>query len=185
MQIDEMQLIAHILDGHPDGYGYFLNRYGDNVLGFVSTVIRQLADAEEITEDAFVEAFNILGQYDARKAKFSSWVCRIAYNDAISYLRKRNKQRQLMIDDNWQIDKLNDSIVDEAFAEENEERAKLVEKAILRLNDEEQFLIRQFYYDEMPLSDIAYILNQQAGTLATRLHRIRKKLYVIIKQQER
>ena len=174
MQTDEKELIARILDGHAEDFGYFLERYSHEAFAIVVRLVPQQEDAEELVQDAFVRAFNRLETFEGRSS-FSTWICRIAYTTAISWLRKR-RMRYLSIDDNT---KLTDTEVDEAFDDES-----LIEdltRAIALLRPDEQTLITLYYYDNRPLNDIAYILDVEPNTLATRLHRIRRKLYLLMK----
>ena len=174
MQMDENQLIARILDGHAEDFGYFLERYSQEAFAIVVRLVPQQEDAEELVQDAFVRAFNRLDTFEGRST-FSTWICRIAYTTAISWLRKR-RMKYLSIDDQ---PKLTDTEVDEAF--DDESRIEDLRRAITLLKPDEQTLITLFYYDNRPLSDIAYILDAEPNTLATRLHRIRRKLYLLMK----
>lgn len=174
MQTDESQLIARILDGHAEDFGYFLERYGEEVYAFVGRLVPQQEDAEELVQDAFVRAFNRLETFEGRSS-FSTWICRIAYTTAVTWLRKR-RMKYLSIDDQPE---LTDIEVDEAF--DDESRVEELRRAITLLKPDEQTLITLYYYDNRPLSDIAYILDVEPNALATRLHRIRRKLYLFMK----
>lgn len=176
MQTDEQQLIARILDGHAEEFGYFLERYGQEAFALVSRLVPQQQDAEELTQDAFVRAFNHLETFGGRSS-FSTWICRIAYTTTISWLRKQRIQ-YTSIDDQPQ---LSDTEVDNAL--EDEGRIGDLRQAITQLKPDEQTLINLFYYDERSLADIAYILDMEPGTIATRLHRIRRKLYLLMKNE--
>lgn len=173
MQTDEQELIARILDGHAEDFGYFLERYSQDAFAIVVRLVPQQEDAEELVQDAFVRAFNHLETFGGRSS-FSTWVCRIAYTTAISWLRKR-RMKYLSIDDQSQ---LTDTEVDEVF--DDESRIEELRRAITLLKPDEQTLITLYYYDNRPLNDIAYILDVDSGTLATRLHRIRRKLYLLM-----
>ena len=174
MQTDERQLIARILDGHAEEFGYFLERYSQEAFAIVVRLVPQQEDAEELVQDAFVRAFNRLETFEGRSS-FSTWICRIAYTTAVSWLRKR-RIRYLSIDDQ---PKLTDTEVDEAL--DDESRIEELRRAISLLKPDEQTLITLYYYDNRPLNDIAYILDAEPNVLATRLHRIRRKLYLLIK----
>ena len=174
MQTDERQLIARILDGHAEDFGYFLERYSQETFAIVVRLVPQQEDAEELVQDAFVRAFNRLETFEGRSA-FSTWICRIAYTTAVSWLRKR-RMKYLSIDDQPQ---LTDTEVDEAL--DDESRIEELRRAITLLKPDEQTLITLYYYDNRPLNDIAYILDVEPNVLATRLHRIRRKLYLLIK----
>ena len=174
MQTDERQLIARILDGHAEDFGYFLERYSQEAFAIVVRLVPQQEDAEELVQDAFVRAFNRLETFEGRSS-FSTWICRIAYTTAVSWLRKR-RMKYLSIDDQ---PKLTDTEVDEAF--DDESRIEELRRAITLLKPDEQTLITLYYYDNRPLNDIAYILDAEPNVLATRLHRIRRKLYLLMK----
>ena len=174
MQTDETCLIARILDGHAEDFGYFMERYGQEAFAIVARLVPRQEDAEELVQDAFVRAFNRLETFEGRSS-FSTWICRIAYTTAVSWLRKK-RMTYVSIDDQ---PGLSDTEVDETLADES--RLADLRRAIALLRPDEQTLINLFYYDNRPLSDIAYILDVEAGTIATRLHRIRRKLYIQMK----
>lgn len=171
---DEQTLIARILDGHAEDFGYFLERYSQEAFAIVVRLVPQQEDAEELVQDVFVRAFNRLETFGGRSS-FSTWICRIAYNTAVSWLRKR-RIKYFCIDDKLQ---LSDAEIDETL--DDESRIDDLRRAIALLKPDEQTLITLYYYDNRPLSDIAYILDVEANTLATRLHRIRRKLYLLMK----
>ena len=174
MQTDENQLIARILDGHVEEFGYFLERYSQEAFAIVVRLVPQQEDAEELVQDAFVRAFNRLETFGGRSS-FSTWICRIAYTTAVSWLRKR-RMKYLSIDDQPH---LTDTEVDEAF--DDESHIEELRHAITLLKPDEQTLITLYYFDNRPLNDIAYILDVEANTLASRLHRIRRKLFLLMK----
>lgn len=174
MQTDEQEMIARILDGHIEDFGYFLERYSQEAFAIVVRLVPRQEDAEELVQDAFVRAFNRLETFE-RRSSFSTWICRIAYTTAVSWLRKRC-MKYLSIDEQ---PKLTDAEVDETL--DDESRIEELRRAITLLKPDEQTLITLYYYDNRPLNDIAYILDAEPNTLATRLHRIRRKLYLLMK----
>lgn len=174
MLMDEQRLIVRILEGHAEDYGYFLERYGGEVFAIVSRLVPSREDAEELTQDAFVRAYSRLDSFIGRSS-FSTWVCRIAYTVAVSWLRKK-RIKYLSIDDHPHA---SDAEVDEVL--DDESRIEDLRGAISLLRPDEQMLLELFYFESRPLADIAYILDVEPGTIATRLHRIRRKLYSLMK----
>ena len=168
---EEKQRIRRILDGRSDEYAYFVRTYSGQILDFVSRMVSDAGDAEELAQDAFVRAFRSLSQFDGRSS-WLTWVLRIAYHAALNHL-KRQRQQWLSIDDV----QLTDTIDDEDLSTGKEERIQLLETAIDTLSSDEQMLLHLYYYDDRSLRDIAYIMDAEPNALATRLHRIRKKLY--------
>ena len=172
--MDEQRLIARILDGHESDYGYFLERYGGEVFAIVSRLVPNREDAEELTQDTFVRAYRRLETFSCRSS-FSTWVCRIAYTTSVSWLRKK-RIKYLSIEDK---PNLSDREVDEVL--DDESRLDELQRAVALLKPDEQLLLELFYFESRPLADIAYILDVEPGTIATRLHRIRRKLYSLMK----
>ena len=174
--MDEQRLIARILDGHESDYGYFLERYGGEVFAIVSRLVPNHEDAEELTQDAFVRAYSRLDSFIGRSS-FSTWVCRIAYTTTVSWLRKK-RVKYLSIEDKQG---LSDKEVDEVL--DDESRLDELREAIALLRPDEQMLLELYYFESRPIADIAYILDVEPGTIATRLHRIRRKLYSMISRK--
>ena len=177
-QADEKQLIARILDGHAEEYGYFMTQYGEEVFQLVVRLVPVQQDAEELVQDAFVRAYDKLDTYTG-EASFRTWLCRIAYNLTISWLRKQ-KMKYTSIDERLDV---SDADIDQLL--DDDSRIQQLKEACTQLKPDEQTLINLFYYDDMPVRDIAYILGMEQGIVAVRLYRIRKKLYLIIKRMEK
>lgn len=173
MDNNESILIRRILDGHDEDYSYFIERYSDSVTALVSRLVPNREDAEELVQDAFVKGFSHLDSFLARTS-FHTWISRIAYRCALSHLR-RKKVRYVEIDDRTPVA---DSDVDEAMADNS--RTEQLRRAIDMLKPNEKTLITLYYYDDLPIKDIAYITGTEAGTVTTQLYRIRKKLYLIM-----
>ena len=77
-----------------------------------------------------------------------------------------------------------DTLVDEALDDTTEHRLRLLRKAIPRLTPEEQLLVSLFYREEKSLQEMASITGLKEGNLKVKLHRIRKKLYLLMKEEE-
>lgn len=177
-KINEKQLIKNILDGQTQHFGYFLNTYSSFVYSLISQLVPNPEDAEELTEDTFIKAFDTL-RYFQGKSKFSTWLFRIAYNKAISFTRKK----KILFEDK-QLDNVSIAEADHLlFVEDSTEKVKKLQQCITLLKDEEKALIHLFYYQKYELKEIAEILDIATSTVKVRLFRIRKKLYLMMKNK--
>ena len=172
----ERQRIGRILDGKREEYAWFVNTYSQHVLDFSSRMMPNAEDAREVAQDAFVKAFRSLDSFQFQSS-FCTWVCRIAYHESLNRL-KRQQPHYVDIAD---IPAMED---DEELSTGREERIALMEEAIDELPPDEGMLLHLYYYEDRPLREIAYIMDAEPNTLATRLHRIRKKLLQMIKQKD-
>ncbi len=184
---DEQRRVSAIADLLSEGdrkaaaaeYAYFVRRYSQQVLDFTARMVSNRADAEELAQNAFVKAFNRFETFEGR-ASFLTWISRIAYNESINHLRRR-KLCWVNIDDAQIADS---DIADDELSTGREERISLMENALDCLPPDERMLVQLYYYEDKPLQEIAFIMDAEANALAVRLHRIRKKLLMMIKHKE-
>ena len=160
-------------------YAYFVKKYSQQVLDFTVRMVSCMADAEELAQNAFIKAFNKFEKFEQR-ASFLTWISRIAFNESINHLRRR-KLHYIDIDE---VPVADCNLLDDELSTGNEERIKLMEEAIDILPPDERMLVHLYYYEDKPLNEIAYVMDAEPNALAVRLHRIRKKLLVTIKQKE-
>ena len=181
MKKEESHIIKEILDGKTEQYEYFLDRYGQQVFVLVDRIVSCQEDAEELTQDVFLKAFQQLSSFKA-ESTFSTWIYRIATNMAILAVRKKRNDA-LRLDDSV-FANLSDTQVDAALEDESEEQMERLQQAMNQLDADERALITLYYLEERPLVEVAFILGMTEGNAKVKLHRIRKKLYVLIKNQE-
>lgn len=181
MKKEEAHIIKEILNGKTEQYEYFLDRYGQQVFVLVDRIVSCQEDAEELTQDVFLKAFQQLSSFKA-ESSFSTWIYRIATNLAISAVRKKRND-VLRLDDSV-FANLSDTQVDEALEDDSEEQMERLQQAMNQLEADERALITLYYLEEKPLAEVAFILGMTEGNAKVKLHRIRKKFYVLIKNQE-
>ena len=181
MKKEESHIIKEILNGKTEQYEYFLDRYGQQVFVLVDRIVSCQEDAEELTQDVFLKAFQQLSSFKA-ESTFSTWIYRIATNIAISAVRKKRND-VLRLDDSV-FANLSDTQVDAELEDESEEQMERLQQAMNQLEADERALITLYYLEEKPLAEVAFILGMTEGNAKVKLHRIRKKLYVLIKNQE-
>ena len=87
-QQEELELIRRIVNGETDLYAILARRYGRVVYTLVSRIVGCAEDAEELAQDVFLKAFRNLHRFNGRSS-FPTWLFRIAYNTAISSVRKK------------------------------------------------------------------------------------------------
>lgn len=97
MKNDELHIITSILAGNTERFSYFLDTYGQQIFTLIVRMVGSPEDAEELTQDTFMKAFRHLSDFNG-KSSFSTWLYRIAYNTALSSLRKQPNE-VLSVDD--------------------------------------------------------------------------------------
>jgi RNA polymerase sigma-70 factor (ECF subfamily) len=175
---EETLYIKRIIAGETELFAHFLQRYSRPVYSLTVQIVSSPLDAEELVQDVFMKAFRNLSRYRA-ESSFSTWLYRIAYNTAISAVR-RKKQELFYIEENT-INNVPDDKADALFyPTDDEERLEKLVQAVDLLAAEEKAIITLFYYEEKPILEIAEILKLSPANVKVKLHRIRKKLYILI-----
>ena len=138
MKKSETHIIQEILNGKTERYEYFLDRYGQQVFVLIDRIVSCQEDAEELTQDVFLKAFQQLSSFKA-ESSFSTWIYRIATNTALSAVRKK-KDDVVRLDDSV-FANLSDTQVDDALEDDSEEQLKHLQQAMEHLEADERALI--------------------------------------------
>lgn len=143
----ERRLIEHVLGGEVEEYAYFLDTYAPQVFQLVYRLVRNREDAEELTQDAFVHAFEHLSSF-RQTGSFSTWMYRIAYNLSISALRKKNLP---MLSLDGADDESHTLQIPDMPDEGEEYRRECIErlcKSVALLPVDEQCMLRLYYNEK-------------------------------------
>lgn len=181
MKTDELHIISEVLTGKTEAFSYFLDTYGQQVFALIVRMVGSEEDAEELTQDSFMKAFEHLSSFGGNSS-FSTWLYRIAYNTALSALRKKRTEVLSFDDRLWNT--VSETEIDETLDDETEENLDRLRQALALLPPDERALITLFYEEEKPIQEIAHILNQSEGNIKVKLYRLRKKLYVLMKTND-
>lgn len=174
--------IQKTLDGDADSFAPLLTRYGPQVHALILRVVGNREDAEELAQDTFLKAFRHLPAFKGT-CSFSTWIYRIAYNTAISHTRK--KKTEVLAIEETLLDNVSEEQVTEALGHtDSSEQVRRLETALTLLPADERAIILLFYMKEKTVNDLVEITGLTASNLKTKLHRIRKKLFVLIKSME-
>ncbi len=174
---EEKYRVERVKAGDREAFGGLVDAHKDMVYTVCLRMLTSEADAEEAAQDVFVKAYRSIGSFQAR-AKFSTWLYRIAYNQCISVIRKKVK----MIDLAGEVP---EGALDEGEMNglENisaQERSQYLKMAIESLNETDAVVVTLFYFDEMSLEEIGEITGLSSGNIRIKLHRSRKLMYQVI-----
>ena len=177
----DINLIQGLREQSPKAQRLALERYGNEVFAQVARMLPAVEDAEEVYQNVFVKVFKNIERYDAKKSSFRTWISRIAYNEAITWLRHKRQAVIYFEDREGRAEQLSDAEVEETLGHPNEETVQLIRAALKHLLPEERAIVTMFYYEEMSLREIAYVTESIPTTVASKLSRTRKKICKIIK----
>jgi RNA polymerase sigma-70 factor (ECF subfamily) len=95
---DESVLVDAARNGDVGAFEQLVRRYDRNVFRIAQHITQNREDAEDVVQDAFLKAFQNLGQFQGQ-SKFYTWLVRIAVNEALMRLRRRRPERTVSLDE--------------------------------------------------------------------------------------
>ncbi len=172
---DDPQLIADALSGHSGAFGVLVERYQDRLYNTMVHIVGSPEDARDVVQDTFVQAFVKLETFQ-QTAAFYTWLYRIAFNLAMSRLRRKKPTVSIeQARESTGLDPVDPHEAPESPVEKDE-RALLVQNAIATLAEDHRRVIVLREIDERSYEEIAAILELPVGTVRSRLHRARMEL---------
>ena len=182
-RLSDNYYVEKIREGEVACFAPLLERYSKQVFSLIIKIVGNVEDAEELTQDVFVKAYGSISSFRG-DSSFSTWIYRIAYNIAISATRKKTISF-IPVDENVVSD-LPDEYDDVFFEnDESDTRIDSLNCALEQLLPEERAMILLFYKDNKSMDDIAFITKLTETNVKTKIFRIRKKLFVLIKAMEK
>ena len=181
-RMSDGSIIEKVLNGDTDCFARLLERYDKQVFSLIVKIVENREDAEELAQDVFVKAYSSLSRF-RQESSFSTWIYRIAYNMAISATRKK-KQDYVPIDELLLAEAPDEPGEADFDGIDFDKRIACLNRALKQLPPYERSMIMLFYKENQSMEEIAMITGLTVTNVKTKICRIRKKLYVLIKKME-
>ena len=178
MEQSDVQLIHRILQGDQDAFSPLVKKYQKGVHALVWRKIGDFHIAQEITQDAFLNAYKKLGTLK-NHTQFPGWLYVIAANLCSDWLRRnRLPMESLDAGDANEVDKVSYSqyVAEKQATEADETRREVVKKLLQKLPESERTVMTLHYLGEMTIKAISEFLGVSPNTVKSRLRRARNRL---------
>jgi RNA polymerase sigma factor (sigma-70 family) len=182
----DLALVEKALNGDQIAYGKLMEMYRESIYFMMLKMVRIEDDAEDLTIEAFGKAFNRLHQYSPSFA-FSTWLFKIASNNAIDFIRKKRIKVTSMDTAYVNSDGETVGIDVQSEAKDPEEVTMHAEKVVAmrgivkKLKPRYRDLIEKRYFQELSYEEIAVDMDLPLGTVKAQLFRARAFLAEMIK----
>ena len=175
MHLDDSILIQRTLDGDVKSFEEIVKRYNIMVYTLAYKVLKNREESEELAQDVFLKVYSSLNGFNM-KSKLSTWIYRITYNSSIN--KFKSQKRKIVTTEIDRYSEFNASALPDAHNNVAEtEKRKIVNDSILKLPEADRIIITLYYYEELPIKEIAEITALSAQNVKVKLHRSRQKLF--------
>jgi RNA polymerase sigma factor (sigma-70 family) len=171
----DWQVVQSVQAGDVAAFDQLILKYRERVYAMIYNMTANREDAADLTQDAFIKAFQSINRFQGQSA-FFTWLYRIAINGALTHIR-RNKLRSFFSFDKVHEDASVSAVLNQLTDKRDVEREVFVNElqeklneALLKLSIPHRTVVTLFEIDGLSHEEIAEIMNCSVGTVRSRLH---------------
>lgn len=147
-------------------------KYQQRIYWHIRRMVVSHEDSDDLVQETFIKVFRNINRFRGNSELYT-WIYRIATNECLTFLKKKRKRFFIPIDD------VNQNLINEleqgAYINADEVALKL-QKAILRLPDQQRLVFNLKYFDELKYEEISEITGKSIGALKANYHHATKKI---------
>ena len=190
--MQEEQLVYRLKEKNAEAFRFLVDTFRDRVFNICLNFLQSRQDAEELTQDVFVEVHRSVGKF-RMESSLSTWIYKIAVNKSLEHRRKqKRKKRFAYLIELTGFGKSGESHEGATFDHpgielENRERGEILFRVINELPDNQKAAFILCEVEGLSYKDIASILDTSVPSVESLIFRakqsLRNKLYDIYKKQ--
>ena len=168
-------LVDRAIHGDTEAFGCLYDIYADQIYRHIYYRTSNSKDAQDLTQEVFIKAWQGLPKYKRTKTPFAGWLFTISHNRVIDYYR--TKKDTVYLNNEISIEDSNSSpekLLDDEFTQEE------IRKVILQLPEVQQQVILMSFIEGFKYSEIAATLNKSEGNIRVIVYRAVKKMREIL-----
>lgn len=175
--------LAKMIRRNPKVYKELMKRYHDKLFSYLYRLTGNKEEAEDLLQNVFVKVYKNINRFDTKR-KFSSWIYRIAHNEAVNFLKKRGRKKFVSLED---IETTKDKLETASPAKSpvdawiNKELKNEMQTALNKLPSKYKEVLILRYFLDKSYEEMSEILGKPINTVGTLLSRAKRNLLQIIK----
>jgi len=164
------KLVARLqnADTRKAAFRELVEQYSEPLYWKIRHIVTFHDDADDVLQNTFIKVWQNIDSF-RNESELSTWLYRIAINEAISFVRKRKVAFVSMDDDNSYAEAFANKLQGDIFFDQDEAEL-LLQRAIASLPDVQRTVFTLKYYDEMKYSEMSRVLDTSEGALKASYH---------------
>lgn len=155
-----------------------MEKYQERLYRQIRRMVYDHDDANDVLQNCFVKVYRSIGKFE-RKAKLYTWLYRIATNEAITFLNKKQQKQAASLDEGEHP--LAERLEADTYFDGDAAQIQLQE-AIATLPDKQRLVFNLRYFDEMNYAEMSETLGTSEGALKASFHHAVKKVETFLRQ---
>jgi len=174
---EEKRLVLLAIVRDQSAFAELYDRHVVRVYRHIYYLVNDAREAEDLTAQTFLKAWEAIDRYKERGAPFVAWLLRIAHNLTISHLRSKRDHSEL---DEGFVDTKRHGNPEESLEQASDERS--VRDAVLRLRDEQRQVIMLRFVEELDYTEVAAMIGKSVPAVRVIQHRALGNLRKLMQQ---
>jgi RNA polymerase sigma-70 factor (ECF subfamily) len=156
------------------GFRLLMQTYQKDLYWHIRNIVGTHEDTDDVLQNTFIKVFRFFDKFK-RDASLFTWIYRIATNESLTYLKKRNKQQTEDIGNSYQLTGT------ESHGLDGEVIIERLNAALINLPEKQKLVFKMRYFEEMTYQQISEILETSVGALKASYHFAVKKIEAELK----
>ena len=156
----EEQVVQRAVNGDREAFTYIYDLHFDKIYRYIYVKVHSQAEAEDLTQDVFIKAYEAIKSYKWRDLPFTAWLFRIAHNRVIDHVRKTSKEKRAPLEEAGAI-----SSGDPVHMTEQNFEIYQLKDALERLPDAQREVATMRFISELSITEVALALGKSEGTV--------------------
>ena len=163
---EERQLVQRAIERDSTAFADLYDRHVVRVYRHIYYMVTDAREAEDLTAQTFLKAWEAVGRYKERGAPFIAWLLRIAHNLTVSHLRSKRDHGVL---EDIHVDQKLYRNPEQALEQSSDESS--VREAVLKLRDEQRQVIMLRFVEDMDYREVAAVIGKSVPAVRVIQHR--------------
>jgi RNA polymerase sigma-70 factor (ECF subfamily) len=162
---EEESLIRRAQQRDAEAFAQLYETYFDPIYRYIFFKTGRQAEAEDLTQQVFLKAFQSITSFQWRGVPFSSWLFRMAHNQVVDYLRKRSREKALPLDEARM-----GGDIDPASLAEHRLTLEQLRAASQRLSPAQQEVLHLRFAAGLSIAEVAAAMGKSEGAIKSLQH---------------
>lgn len=182
-KLTDNELIKVLKCKNPLVHNEIIERYQKRLFIYIYRFIGNKEESEDLLQNVFLKVYKYCEKFDTKR-KFSSWIYRIAHNEAVNYIKRKNIKKFISLED-FVSDK--DRIETKSDAKSpmevwiSKELRHEMKEALKKIPGKYKEVLEMRYFQEKSYEEISEVLKKPVNTVGTLINRAKQKMESVVK----